>query len=161
MTNKIYGSANSEANLITDLYGGHNDQAQRITKLYGPAEETTTTPTIRAGGVGNVTTFDESVFAAIAPSHGLDTTKVISYLYVPAGSWTDTTVKYRVIAYYTDGTSTRLTTLAGVGSSLLLSDFGITASSSPNEGDDYIDYIQTTQNVARLIHQGFGHLIYT
>lgn len=140
-----------------DITLGEESQAKKITKLYGAVKENVLIPTIRSGETGNVTDFDEAIFIANAPSYGLDTNKTISYLDIQAAPWDlGPIVRYRVYVKYTDSTSGLLTTLNGIDSSSLLSNFGITAEETPTIGGDYIDYIGTEQTRTKLIYQDFG-----
>lgn len=166
MANKFYGSANSEANLITDLYGGHNDQAQRITKLYGRGKNILTSlpGTIRSTGSGNVSAYDEPTFLSKLQNYAPETYSIVhtvgkipSYIFVNVtdGPYYMLYIYFEDRAYWSAG--------YGMGDSGLAS-WGITAkprSEITSRQHDWIDLSPTYTETARLIHQGFGHLDYS
>lgn len=148
------------ANRVIEFYGSANSQAQRITKLYGSAEGpilTGVTGTIRAGspGISAGMQFDSTVFWNKV-KNVIDISKTMDYLQQFVGHGGDS---HTLTLFYTDGTSYAFENGAYVYENL----YGITyRGSSDYAGFDYIDLTPTytTGNVAKLIHQGFGHFPY-
>lgn len=126
--------------------------AKRITKLYGSGEGqelSGVTGTIRSGGTGNVTAFDNITFFSAAEQQ-IDHSKTVSYLRIYI---TNKTKDWSGILYlyYTDGTSTSLD-----GSASSIPDFaayGITVTSTQRNTTDYIDLtpVYSTVHVAKLV----------
>lgn len=159
--------------MATKFYGSVNDQAKQINDLY---KLTTTlesvTGNIRSGGIGNVTAFDGNTFFSYASSRtnslNYDYLRIQFRHYYQGGNM------YTLTVYYTDGTNAQ-TMGSYYASQNFLALYGITASSNPTIGTDYIDltmnYVTTISKLnklygpvngeAKLIYQGFGHLDYT
>lgn len=152
--NRFYGSANSQANLVTDFYGSSSNQAQRITKLYGSVDVTREvyTGTPRVAGTA---TFDASIFNAHPVIKAMQGT--ISYLEF----WDEIDWSY-LYAIMSDSTTVVLCDSSQWETyPYSMSDFGVLYHQRDIEG--YIDLTATavTESQAKLIHQGFGHLTYT
>lgn len=161
-TKKLYGSVSGAAEPIIDLYGGSNSGAQRVTKLYGSVNETVlseVTGTVRAGssGISAGIAFDGEVFYNYV-KNTIDLTKIPDYLFMHVGRFGET---YTLTLYYSDGTFYAFEN----GSDRINPNlYGITWTEEPQyTGNDYIDLtpVYATNSVAKLIHQGFGHLNYS